>query len=178
MVLCLGVIWRCNGAAVSRTTYSALFAIVGTTYGSGNGSSTFNLPDLKNNIGLGRSNAKALASTGGANTVQTTGNVAGSTASHTITTPELPSPSHSNSCAFACMTVGCQAQAAGQFSPGNTGSAGGGGGHSPQRVSNFYRRLNISTTTIFNVVVYYKNLKLLWQITKQQNTHLMDKIAE
>ena len=128
---------ECNGAAVSRTTYSALFAIVGTTYGSGNGSSTFNLPDLKNNIGLGRSNAKALASTGGANTVQTTGNVAGSTASHTITPPELPSHSHSNSCAFACMTVGCPGQAAGQFSPGNTGSAGGGGGHSHNMSATF-----------------------------------------
>lgn len=40
----------CNGGAVSRTTYSALFAVIGTTYGSGDGSSTFNVPDL-----LGRS---------------------------------------------------------------------------------------------------------------------------
>jgi microcystin-dependent protein len=38
---------ECNGAAVSRTTYAALFAIIGTTYGTGNGSSTFNLPDLR-----------------------------------------------------------------------------------------------------------------------------------
>jgi microcystin-dependent protein len=38
---------ECNGAAVSRTTYAALFAIIGTTYGTGNGSSTFNLPFLR-----------------------------------------------------------------------------------------------------------------------------------
>ena len=38
---------ECNGQAVSRSTYSALFAIVGTTYGAGNGSSTFNVPDLQ-----------------------------------------------------------------------------------------------------------------------------------
>ena len=38
---------ECNGAAVSRTTYAALFAIIGTNYGTGNGSSTFNLPDLR-----------------------------------------------------------------------------------------------------------------------------------
>ena len=38
----------CNGAAVSRTTYAALFAVIGTTWGTGNGSSTFNLPDLRN----------------------------------------------------------------------------------------------------------------------------------
>ena len=35
------------GAAVSRTTYAALFAAIGTTYGSGDGSTTFNLPDLR-----------------------------------------------------------------------------------------------------------------------------------
>lgn len=37
---------RCNGAAVSRTTYAALFAVIGTKYGSGDGSTTFNLPNL------------------------------------------------------------------------------------------------------------------------------------
>jgi microcystin-dependent protein len=37
----------CNGAAVSRTTYAALFASIGTTYGAGDGSTTFNLPDLR-----------------------------------------------------------------------------------------------------------------------------------
>lgn len=38
----------CDGTAVSRTTYAALFALVGTTYGAGDGSTTFNLPDLTN----------------------------------------------------------------------------------------------------------------------------------
>ena len=61
---------ECNGAAVSRSTYSALFAIVGTTYGAGDGASTFNLPDLQDNVAIGKSGTKALASTGGANTVQ------------------------------------------------------------------------------------------------------------
>ena len=37
---------QCNGAAVSRTTYAALFAVIGTKYGSGDGSTTFNLPNL------------------------------------------------------------------------------------------------------------------------------------
>jgi microcystin-dependent protein len=37
----------CNGDAVSRTTYAALFAVIGITYGQGNGSTTFNLPDLR-----------------------------------------------------------------------------------------------------------------------------------
>lgn len=38
---------RCNGAAVSRTTYAALFAAIGTRYGAGNGSTTFNLPEVR-----------------------------------------------------------------------------------------------------------------------------------
>ncbi len=40
---------ECDGAAVSRSTYSALFAIVGTTYGAGDGSTTFLVPDLQDN---------------------------------------------------------------------------------------------------------------------------------
>lgn len=40
----------CNGAAVSRTTYADLFAVIGTTYGKGNGSTTFNLPNLGSNL--------------------------------------------------------------------------------------------------------------------------------
>ena len=38
---------KADGAAISRTTYAALFAAIGTTYGIGNGTSTFNLPDLR-----------------------------------------------------------------------------------------------------------------------------------
>lgn len=38
---------KANGAAVSRATYAALFAVIGTTFGSGDGSTTFNLPDLR-----------------------------------------------------------------------------------------------------------------------------------
>jgi len=85
---------ECNGAAVSRSTYSALFAIVGTTYGAGDGASTFNLPDLQDNVAMGKSGTKALASTGGANTVQSTGNVGGSTANATLTEAQLASHDH------------------------------------------------------------------------------------
>src|SRR5210317_762338 len=85
---------ECDGSAVSRTTYAALFAVVGTTYGTGDGSTTFNLPDLQDNVPVGKSNNKALASTGGANTVTSTGNVGGSTANATLSTPQLASHSH------------------------------------------------------------------------------------
>ena len=53
---------ECNGAAVSRSTYSALFAVIGTTYGSGNGSSTFNLPDLRGEFIRGFDNGRGVDS--------------------------------------------------------------------------------------------------------------------
>ena len=53
---------ECNGAAVSRTTYSALFAVIGTAYGAGNGSSTFNLPDLRGEFVRGFDNGKGTDS--------------------------------------------------------------------------------------------------------------------
>lgn len=59
----------CDGSAVSRTTYAALFAITGTLYGAGNGTTTFNLPNLIDRFPLGKSSTHALASTSGAATV-------------------------------------------------------------------------------------------------------------
>jgi microcystin-dependent protein len=43
----------CNGTAVSRTTYADLFAVIGTTFGAGDGSTTFNLPNLADKVPLG-----------------------------------------------------------------------------------------------------------------------------
>jgi microcystin-dependent protein len=85
---------ECAGAAVSRSTYAALFAVISTTYGAGDGSTTFNLPDLTDKVAVHKSNNKNFASTGGANTVTPTGNVAGSTANATLTTAQLASHSH------------------------------------------------------------------------------------
>ena len=66
----------CDGTAVSRSTYSALFTLFGTRYGSGDGSTTFNLPDLRSQF-----------IRGAADTVTLSGSVAGSnTHSHTGTT--------------------------------------------------------------------------------------------
>ena len=43
----------CDGSAVSRTTYKDLFEVIGTTYGAGDGSTTFNLPNMKGKIPVG-----------------------------------------------------------------------------------------------------------------------------
>lgn len=55
----------CNGAAVSRTTYAALYALIGTTYGSGDGSTTFNLPNFTDRMPIGGGNLYANGATGG-----------------------------------------------------------------------------------------------------------------
>lgn len=52
----------CDGSAVSRTTYASLFNIIGTTYGVGNGSTTFNLPDLRNMFIRGIDASRAIGS--------------------------------------------------------------------------------------------------------------------
>ena len=75
----------CDGAEVSRETYADLFAVIGTKYGAGNGSTTFNLPNLKGRIPLGLdpndSDFNDRGKSGGAKT-------------HTLTEAEMPSHDH------------------------------------------------------------------------------------
>jgi microcystin-dependent protein len=128
---------ECNGAAVSRSTYSALFAIVGTTYGAGDGASTFNLPDLQDNVAIGKSGTKALASTGGANTVAAAGTVGGSTANATLSTSQLASHSHNTNIGRTpgFSGIGRAAyQAQSEITSDNTGS---GTGHSHNMSATF-----------------------------------------
>lgn len=75
----------CDGRAVSRTTYKELFAVIGTTYGSGNGSTTFNLPDKRGRVSVGRNSSDTsfdiLGEKGGAKTV-------------TLTVDQMPKHNH------------------------------------------------------------------------------------
>lgn len=53
---------KCNGQAVSRTTYAVLFAAIGTIYGAGDGSTTFNLPDLRGEFVRGWDDSRGVDS--------------------------------------------------------------------------------------------------------------------
>ena len=126
---------ECNGSNVSRTTYADLFAVIGTTYGAGDGSTTFGLPDLQDNVPVGKSNNKSLASTGGANTVTSTGNISGSTANATLSEAQLASHSHNSvNLSNPQMAFGNERTASQSGSTGNTGS---GSGHSHNMSANF-----------------------------------------
>lgn len=74
----------CQGQTVSRTTYAGLFTAIGTTYGAGDGSTTFALPDLRTRVPVGQNGSgtfATLGSTGGAET-------------HTLTTAQMPTHNH------------------------------------------------------------------------------------
>ena len=90
---------NCDGAAVSRSTYSTLFALIATTYGSGNGSTTFNVPNLSGRLPIGKSGSYALASTGGGTTSSFTpsGSVSVTVNNHTLTQSQIPAHNHSAS---------------------------------------------------------------------------------
>ena len=82
------------GQAISRTTYATLFALVGTTYGSGDGSSTFNIPDLRGRViagkdDMGGSAASRLTSSYFGTSAAALGAVGGGE-SHTLTLAQLP----------------------------------------------------------------------------------------
>ncbi|MBQ5918480.1 MAG: tail fiber protein [Lachnospiraceae bacterium] len=63
----------CNGSAISRTTYSNLFAVIGTKYGSGNGSTTFNLPNLTDRFLQGSTTSGTVKNAGLPNITGNTG---------------------------------------------------------------------------------------------------------
>lgn len=61
----------CDGRALSRTTYAALYAVIGVRNGAGDGSTTFNIPDARDRSTVGASTAKVLGSTGGTSEAST-----------------------------------------------------------------------------------------------------------
>lgn len=82
---------KCNGAAISRTTYAALYAIVGTSFGVGDGFSTFNVPDLRGEFIRGWDDGRGVDAGRALGSVQ-----AGALGSHTHTASTDSQGSHSH----------------------------------------------------------------------------------
>ncbi len=119
----------CDGTAISRTTYSGLFAVLGTTWGVGNGTTTFNLPNLPRHtlVGVGGSGTATLS-----NTVGSTGGEE----THTMTTGELVAHTHTYA----------QASSGAQFSTGGVNALTNSAGNPGQATS------STGSTTPFNVM--------------------------
>lgn len=120
--------WQvCDGSAINRTTYPKLFALIGTTYGVGNGSTTFNVPNMKGRVPVGYDSGQtefdAIGETGGAKT-------------HTLTSAQIPAHVHPASSGGFTLggTSGAYAIQGGAtygfgFDANTAANTGGGGAH-------------------------------------------------
>lgn len=154
-----------DGSAVSRTTYATLFAVVGTTYGAGDGSTTFNLPDLRGRVPMGAGTGTGLnasgtgAPTGTAQTARARGDWGGEE-THLNTATESGVPAHNHTASDSGHThtyavadwvaAGAAGSAVGVFSAakyytGNTGTS--------------YANITVANATAANAASRHNNVQ-------------------
>ena len=106
----------CNGAAISRTTYSRLFTAVGSQYGNGDGTTTFNIPDGRGRILVGVDSTPEFPNIG----------EVGGERKHQLTIPEMPIHTHPiTTYGFLSVVSGSTTPAWLNTSGSNTGATGG-----------------------------------------------------
>ena len=114
---------ECAGAAINRTTYASLFSLIGTTFGVGDGSTTFNLPDMSRRVtvGVGGSGTATLS-----NTVGSTGGAE----THSLTSAEVAAHTHSTFSTSQSSYIGAGGTSVGKtVTAPASGSAGSGTAH-------------------------------------------------
>jgi len=117
----------CDGAAVSRSTYSNLFDVIGTTYGPGDGETTFNVPDLRGRAPIGNGSGSDL-------TARSVGDEIGAE-THTLTIEEIPSHTHSVPNSGSQNNSFDSGTLVGNDAEGTSGSTGGGLAHNNMQPS-------------------------------------------
>jgi microcystin-dependent protein len=138
----------CAGQAVSRTTYAALFTAIGATYGAGDGSTTFNLPDLRGRVAAGKDDmggtAAGLLTAGGSGITGTTLGAVGGAETHTLTAAQIPAHTHPITALSSRNTTSGGSETIADTSNNTTmntsANTGGGGAHNntqPTLVANY-----------------------------------------
>lgn len=138
----------CDGGTLKRTTYAALFAAIGTTWGAGDGSTTFNLPDARGKARIG-------AGTGSGLTARTLGTQNIGEESHLLTGPEIPAHAHTVGFVNDGSVVGGNLQSGTtgntfDISPGGTVSTGDSGSFGGGQIHN-----NMQPSAVYNVIIKY-----------------------
>ena len=145
-VFCMAVVsvpsgyLECNGAAVSRSTYSALFAVIGVQYGSGNGSSTFNLPDLRGEFVRGVDRGRGVDSGRNIATSQGSQNASHNHSASASSSSTVSDPGHTHTANYG---QGNLVSSGGAFGLRDSGNA--------NRIRNANTGISVSTSTSVSI---------------------------
>jgi microcystin-dependent protein len=138
----------CDGRAINRTTFSLLFTAIGTTYGVGNGTSTFNLPDLRGRMPAGADNMNITTGAAGRLTLATRG-ATGGQETRVLTVGQLPAHAHG----LAYISGGSYTAPGSQYTAATNGSTGTNYG-STQNLGNGDPVSTLNPAQAVNYIIY------------------------